>query len=71
MLTRQGCDVNIDDHWLCHGELRNLSKRFFEVAVSRGESDLQSPLRVASKFLQDQGVRDSQNENPIIDPRHE
>lgn len=61
----------IDDRWSCHGRLRILSKRFFGDAVSRGESDLQSPVRVASKFLQDQGVRDSPNENPIIDPRHE
>lgn len=51
--------------------IRILSKHFFRDAVSQGESDLQSPLRVASKFLQDQVVRERQNENPIIDPRHE
>lgn len=58
----------------CHARLRILSKHFFRDAVSQEESDLQSPLRVASKFLlrsQDRGVQDRRNENPIIDPRHE
>jgi len=62
----------IDDRWPCQWQVTNSVKAFLRTCnVTERESDLQSPLQVASKFLQDQGVRDSQNENPIIDPRHE